>query len=100
MIIIYITNPSKEVAKELAKYLLDEGLIACANIFPVQSMYRGKEKLEEGEEFILLAKTKDALFEKVKESVLEKHPYEVPCILKLNVEANKEYEDWLNSITI
>jgi periplasmic divalent cation tolerance protein len=35
----YITNPSKEEAKRIAKHLLDKRIIACANIFPIESMY-------------------------------------------------------------
>jgi len=27
------------------------------------------------------------------------HSYKVPCIMKLDVQANKEYEDWVESET-
>ena len=28
------------------------------------------------------------------------HPYTTPCIIKFNIEANEEYENWINNETI
>jgi periplasmic divalent cation tolerance protein len=44
-VFIYITNPSKKEAKRLAKHLIEKRLIACANIFPIESLYWWKNKL-------------------------------------------------------
>lgn len=95
MIAIYITNPSKREARRVALHLLKKRLIACANIFPIDSIYWWKGKIEDTKEVILIAKTKRENFEKVKSEVKKIHPYSVPCILKLEVEANEEYENWL-----
>lgn len=96
-IFIYITNPSKKEAKRIALHLLKKRLIACANIFPIDSMYWWKGKIKKAKEVVLIAKTKKENFEKVKEEVKKIHPYSVPSIEKLEVEANEEYEKWLNS---
>ena len=39
-IFIYITNPNKDEAKKIAKHLLNKKLIACGNIYPINSIYR------------------------------------------------------------
>ena len=44
-VFIYITNPSEEKAKEIAKHLIEKKLIACGNIFPSTSLYNGKASL-------------------------------------------------------
>jgi len=95
MILIYITNSSAESAKNIARHLLGKKLIACANIYsPIQSMYLDNGIAEETEA-VLIAKTKDSYFEKVKKEVEHIHPYTIPCILKIHVKANKKYEDWM-----
>lgn len=97
-IFIYITNPSKEEAKKIARHLLDKRLIACANIFGgVDSLYHWKDKIAEEKECILIAKTIEANYEKVKSQIEKIHPYDIPCIVRIPVSSNKSYFDWLKS---
>jgi periplasmic divalent cation tolerance protein len=95
LIFVYVTNPDEKVAKRIANHLLKKRIIACANIFPVDSAYWWKGKIENEEECVLIIKTKKGNWEKVKKEIKKIHPYSVPCITKINVEANKEYEKWL-----
>jgi periplasmic divalent cation tolerance protein len=94
-IFVYITNPSKKHAEKIALHLLNKRLIACVNIFPIQSFYWWKEKIEKSKEYVLIAKTIKEKFEKIKEEVKKIHEYKIPLIAKIEVEANKEYESWL-----
>lgn len=94
-IFVYITNPSKKEAKRIALHLLKKRLITCANIFPAESNYWWKGKIEKAKEYILLAKTIEKNFEKIKKEVKKIHLYSIPCITKVKVEANEDYEDWL-----
>lgn len=98
MILVYITCKDKEEAKKIAKHLLDNRLAACANIFPIESMYCSGDKLEQSNEVVLLVKTRKYKFDKVKEEVKKIHSYEIPCILKIDVEANKGYDSWLDGV--
>lgn len=95
LIFVYITNPSKKHAEKVALHLLKKKLIGCANIFPVKSFYWWQGKIEESKEYVLLAKTIKENFEKIKEEVKKVHDYKVPIIGRLEVESNKEYEDWV-----
>ena len=96
-IFVYITNPTKEEAKKIAKYLLEKKLIACANIFPIDSLYLWKGKIADENEFVLIVKTTEDKFEKVKNEVEKMHSYSIPCVIKIPVSSNKKYFDWLIS---
>jgi periplasmic divalent cation tolerance protein len=96
-VFVYITNPSKEEARRIAKHLLDKKLIACGNIFPISSLYRWEGNIAEENEFVLIAKTSETNFEEVRREVEKIHPYTTPCIVKIPVYSNKKYFDWLKS---
>ena len=98
MALVYITCKDKAEARKIAKHLLEKKLVACANFFPINSMYWWEGKIEDDKEFLLLAKTSDKSFEKVKKEVKAIHSYDVPCILKLETEGNKEYMDWVDKV--
>lgn len=109
-IFIYLTNPTKKEARKVANHLLKKKLIACANIFRVTSLYwwkpqgktlgrlRDKDKIKEEEEVVLIAKTTETNFEKVKKEVEKVHPYTIPCLIKIPVVSNKKYFEWLKSV--
>jgi periplasmic divalent cation tolerance protein len=99
-IFVYITNPNKETAKKIAIHLLKKRLVACTNIFPIESAYWWKGKIENTKEVVLIVKTRKENFNKVKDEIKRIHPYSIPCIIKFGVEANKEYEKWLKKETI
>jgi len=98
-IIIYITHKNLKEAKKVAEHLLREKLIACVNYFPIESSYWWKGKIENSKEIVSLMKTKKENWKKVKAEVEKIHPYDVPCIMKIEVEANKEYFDWIQKET-
>ena len=96
MIIVYVTTSSKEEAKKIALHLLENKLIACANIFPMSSVYRWEGKVKEDAEFVLLLKTVEDKYDEIVKEVSKLHSYSVPCILKIDVKSNDVYEQWLN----
>ncbi len=96
---IYITNPSKETAQSVADELIGQKLVACANIFPIESMYWWKGNIEKEGEYVALVKTRIELWQAVCARVEEVHPYDTPCIMKWEVEANNKYETWIREST-
>ncbi|MCB9358332.1 divalent-cation tolerance protein CutA [Candidatus Woesearchaeota archaeon] len=92
---IYVTFPEQEIAEQIVGELLHDKLIACSNIFPIKSMYWWKEKINKDHEIVGLLKTTTDKVEKVEQKIKEVHPYDVPCIMKMSVSANPEYEDWI-----
>ncbi len=84
-----------EEAKKVTSHLLQKKIIACANFFPITSSFWWKGKIDNSNEIVALLKTKKQNWEKVKSEIKKIHSYETPCIMKLDVEANKDYEDWI-----
>jgi len=98
-IIIYITYPDQKTAEDICKQLLEKRLVVCANILPIKSLYWWKGKIENNDEIVSIVKTSNSNWESVRDEVVRLHPYDVPCIMKLDVEANKEYEAWIDNET-
>ena len=97
IVLAYITNPTREKAIELANHLIKKELIGCGNIFPIESIYVWDNKQCLEKEYILIAKTTPQQFDLLKKEIETIHPYKIPCILKIEAEANKAYFDWLSS---
>ena len=95
MTLVYITCKDEKEAVKISKHLLEKRLIACSNIFPVRSMYFWDEKMQNHKESAILAKTTEKNYEKIKKAVSKIHSYDVPCILKIDAEANEKYDDWV-----
>ncbi len=93
--IIYITHSSEVAAKKISDHLLQQKLVACANIFPIGSAYWWQGVIQYEGEWVSIVKTTSENWEKVKSEVEKIHPYDVPCIMKIEVEANEAYERWI-----
>ncbi|KPK74381.1 MAG: hypothetical protein AMJ89_06480 [candidate division Zixibacteria bacterium SM23_73] len=100
-IVVFVTAGSEKEGEKIAQALLKEKLAACVNIVPgLKSVFRWKGKISTEEEVLLMIKTKDGLFEKLKKRVIELHGYEVPEIIALGILAGYEkYLDWLGKET-
>lgn len=96
---VYITTPTKTVAKELGRLLLENRLAACVNILDgMESMYWWKGELIEEQECVLLVKTHYSRMKKLTNLVNKHHPYECPCIISYTItedEGSADYRDWL-----
>jgi periplasmic divalent cation tolerance protein len=99
-ILILVTTATKQEAETIAQNLLEEKLIACANILgPVSSHFHWQGKIDHAEECLVLMKSRLNLFDAVAARVKELHSYEVPEILALSVVRGSEgYLGWLGSI--
>jgi periplasmic divalent cation tolerance protein len=95
MVFIYITNPNKKTAVKVAGHLLNEKLVACCNIFPIESLYWWEGRIENAKEYVLIAKTLAKNYSAIKKEVEKIHPYKIPCILKISSTANPKYQKWL-----
>ena len=92
--LIYSTMGSFDEAKRIGRKLVEEKLVACVNIVPqVFSIYRWKDAIEEDEEVVLLAKTKDTLIADVIVKIRDLHSYDVPDIVALPI--NSGLDDYL-----
>lgn len=98
MIVILTTLHKKTNAIKIGKGLLKERLIACYNLFPVESAYWWKGKILEENEILIILKTKKTNFGKVEKYIKENSGYEVPEIVAITpTKVNKPYLNWINS---
>ena len=95
--LIYSTFGSKEEARRVAKTLVEEQLIACANHFaPIVSQYEFEGAFHEDQEFPVLLKTASELVKPATERLLALHSFDTPAILHWTASAsNPGYEKWL-----
>jgi periplasmic divalent cation tolerance protein len=96
-VVVLVTAPTAEKAAELARAVVEEKLAACGNVLPgVRSIYRWKGTVQEEGEALLVLKTQRRCFPELRDRILALHPYEVPEVLALPVEAGAEaYLDWI-----
>ncbi len=79
---VYMTAGSIKEAKKIGKILVERNLAACVNLLEnMTSIYKWEGNLEEGNEVIMIAKTRKSLMTKLIESVKSHHSYECPCVL-------------------
>ncbi len=80
----YITCKNNKEANQIATKLINNNLIACANIVSnAQSIFKWKSKLIKNKETILLAKTKKSKTKDIVNMVSKIHSYENPCVVFL-----------------
>ncbi|MHC1586726.1 MAG: divalent-cation tolerance protein CutA [Candidatus Hecatellaceae archaeon] len=99
LILVLTTAPDRASAEKLAEILVNGRLAACCSIIPgVTSTYWWEGKAERSEEVLLLVKTSRSLYRRVEAEIKQNHPYRVPEIVALKVEAVlPEYWEWVKS---
>jgi periplasmic divalent cation tolerance protein len=96
-LVVLVTAPDADTAAGLARALVEERLAACGNVVPgLRSVYRWEGAVRDEPEALLLLKTTRARFEALREAVLRLHPYQVPEVIAVPVEAGSApYLAWL-----
>lgn len=99
--LVLTTVPSREVGEGMVRELIEERLIACANLVPeLISIFRWQSEIQKETEILILMKTSHSNVPRLYERVSELHPYEVPELLTLSVEsASNAYRRWVLSET-
>ncbi len=100
-LIIFCTTATEEEAAVLGRTLVEEGLAACANIIPqIRSIYRWKEEIWDERETLIIIKSREDLFEKIRSRIRELHSYEVPEITAVKVDnGDAAYLQWIEAVT-
>ncbi len=96
-VVVLVTAPTPERAAEIARAAVAERLAACGNVVPgVRSIYRWEGRVQDEAEALLVLKTTRARFEALRDRVLALHPYQVPEVIALPVEAGSAaYLAWI-----
>jgi periplasmic divalent cation tolerance protein len=93
---VYVTAKDEEEAKKISRHLLEKRLIACSNIFPINSLYWWNGKIEDESETALIMKTQEKHKVEIIQVIKKIHSYDVPCIEFLPIKSgNPDYLDWI-----
>jgi len=97
-VVVLVTAPNRIVARKLAGAALKAKLIACANLLDkIESHYWWHNKIEKGNETLMLLKTTMNHLKPLEKLIVSMHPYDTPELLVLKVNrGNKRYLDWLS----
>jgi periplasmic divalent cation tolerance protein len=100
-VLVYTTYPSIVEAEQTGRALIEQRLCACVNILPgMVSLYWWQDKVDRGEEVVMIIKTRASLAEPVRKAVKQMHSYSTPAILVLPVEnVDSDYHAWIMAET-
>lgn len=96
---IHWTAGSLDEARKVSRYLVQERLVACAQIIPwIESVYRWNGQLETSQESKIVFKTRREQYAAVRKAIEENCSYEVPEITFRAIDGgNENYLSWLDS---
>jgi periplasmic divalent cation tolerance protein len=100
-LLVYCTCPDHDSALRIAQALVDRQLAACVNLVPgLTSVYRWQGDTETAQEVLLLIKTRQAVYPELEAALLALHPYELPEIIAVPIEAGlPAYLSWIETGT-
>ncbi|RMF94704.1 MAG: divalent-cation tolerance protein CutA [Planctomycetota bacterium] len=99
--LVMTTIDDESKAQTLADALVEARLAACIQIVgPIRSTYPWKGKVEHATEWLLLIKSRKALYRSLEAFIREHHAYEVPELVQLDITAGlPEYLSWISQNT-
>lgn len=98
---LYVTCKDRQQAMDIANTMVAERLVACANLLgPISSVYWWDGKVQQGDEFALLLKTRDQLVEPATNRIKQLHSYDVPCVVAYPITGgNLDFLNWITAET-
>ncbi|XP_071622154.1 protein CutA [Heliangelus exortis] len=95
--IAFISCLNQQIAKDIARAIMDKKLAAYVNILPKSlALYFWKGELEESTEILLLVQTRTSKISELSNYVRSIHPFEIPEIISLPIDqGNPLYLKWI-----
>ncbi len=98
--LVMTTCGGKADAELIATTLVEKRLAACVQMFPIASVYRWENALQQAEEWMLLGKIRAADYADVEAAIAAVHPYSTPEIIEIGIEKGAQaYLNWIASVT-
>lgn len=100
-IVLFITAGSDDEAATIARTLVNEHLVACANIISgVRSVFFWEGATQDEQEALIVLKSRLPLMDKIIPRVKELHSYSEPEVIALPiVSGSRSYLDWIGEVT-
>ncbi len=98
--IVLTTCGSRDNARAIAEKLVVEGLAACVQTFPIESIYKWQGVVEQAQELMLFCKIKSENYAATEAAIRALHTYETPEIIKIAIEKGlPAYLQWIADVT-
>ena len=98
--VVMTTTDRQDHAQALAGQIVQAQLGACVQLQAIQSVYVWQGQPESAQEWLLLIKTRQALYEALEQFIRAHHHYETPEVLCLPVAAGAaDYLAWVRAHT-
>ncbi|XP_051022754.1 protein CutA homolog [Acomys russatus] len=95
--IVLVNCPNEQIARDIARAILDKKMAASVNILPkTSSLYFWKGEIEEATEILLLIKTKTSKVSRLSTYMRLAHPFEMPEVFSIPMDqGDARYLKWL-----
>lgn len=99
--LLYVTAKDRDQAMLIGRTLVHERLAACANVLDgMTSIYWWDGAVQDGQESILLLKTRQSLSPQAIQRIRDLHSYDCPCVVSLPITGgNPDFLDWISAET-
>lgn len=96
--VVFSSFATEADAARVTRVLLEERLIACANLLPgARSLYRWQDRIEDKQETIALMKTRKQDWVALMSRLHDLHPYDTPECVAIRIAAGApRYMAWLD----
>lgn len=97
-LVVFTTFANEQDAARVARVLVEERLVACANLLPgARSIYRWKDAVQDEREVVVLMKTRKQDWTALLSRLHDLHPYETPECVAIRIAAGApKYMAWLD----
>lgn len=94
---LYVTCATADEAETLARTLVGERFVACANVLgAMQSFYWWNGEVQSGNEVALVLKTRQSLVDAATQRIKALHSYDCPCVVALDITGgNADFLKWI-----
>ena len=100
LIAVVTTLATRDDARRIAWDLVERGLVACAQLSDIESVYAWQGAVQQEPEVRLLMKTTADRYADVEAAIRAMHPYDLPAIYALPVTAAlPAYASWVTGGT-
>ena len=97
IVFLYVTHPDASAAMVLGRSLVERELAACVNVLAgMSTVYRWQGNIEEGQEAVMIVKTRADRESDARAAIIGAHPYDCPCIVTIPIAGgHAAYLDWV-----
>lgn len=99
LIAVITTLPTREQALQLARTLVEQRLVACAQLSAIESLYLWNGQLQQEPEVRLTLKAPESHYAAIEAAILNQHPYDLPAIHAQRLDrVHEPYGAWITNL--